>query len=203
MKRKYLLKTLFALILSLTFFACNEDTTSTQLDETSIDLSNLRISLDGLNFNKPQIVFKYQNIKEAKEKASLFTKLIFDEIDEVIESDKKITNVLYTLKFEKGVAALEDVYVLNAKEKVIINSPNNNTLNRDPLDIDWESVLNGARCPAGWTNNGSCSSSSCVAETTQEILTDSDGGIGSSGDCVEVRYNRGLLSVRICSRSCP
>jgi hypothetical protein len=174
--------------------SCSDTETEVRNQELNIDLTQLKINLDSLHLGEAQVVFEYQTKKQLKEKSDAFIISIFEEIDGIIKSNSKITNVVFTLKFTKGTAILKDVYVLDAKNETVISDP--------PSKTDWDALWNGARCPQGWTDNGNCSSSSCVANTTQEILTDPDAGINSSGDCTQIQYNRGLLSVRICSRSC-
>lgn len=197
---KYLLKITLALILSFTFYACSNDNSDTQQEELQLELSDLKINLDALDFNKPQTVFTFKDQKDAKIKSNILITTISNEIDDIIASNDEITNVLFKLKFNNGKAILYDIYVLNAKKRIIINGTVN-TAKNEP-SIDWESVMNGARCPSGWNDNGSCSSRNCIANTTAEILSDPDGGINSSGDCTQIQYNRGLFSVRICSTSC-
>jgi hypothetical protein len=174
--------------------ACTEDGSDLKQQEVTIDLSHLKFNLESLDLKKPQMVYEYQNKTELKEKTAQFMTAIFEEIDGLIQSNSKITNVLFQLEFAKGIATLKEVYVLDGKNEVVISGPVGRT--------DWDALFNGARCPQGWDDNGSCSSASCVATTTQEILTDPDAGINSSGDCTQIQFNRGLLSVRICSRGC-
>ena len=196
---KFLSKVICAIILSVAFFACSEDSSDIKQEELNLDLSNLKLELNELDFNNSQLAFNYRDNKEASEKSEEFIKIVFAEIDEMIKSNKEITNVLFKLNFSKGKAVMKDIYVLNGKDKIVLNGSSSP---KSVPNIDWESILNGASCPEGWTDNGTCSGRACIANTTAEILQDPDGGINSSGDCVEIQYNRGILSVRICSRSC-
>ncbi len=197
---KYLSKIAFAIIISSTFFACSDEISSVKQEELNLDLSDLKLNLEELNFNKPHFIFEYQNSIDAKSKSDLFLKSAFDEIAEIKKSNKEITNVLFRLSFDKGIAKMENIYILNAKDRIILNAPKGGNLNTKSLPyIDWDSLVNGGRCPEGWTDHGSCQTTSCVAETTQSILTDPNNGINSSGDNVTINYNRGLFGVRICS----
>lgn len=187
----------------LTFYSCSENAEDVKQVESKKDFTKLNINFNNLDFNKSELLFTYRNIQDATEKSENFIKTINNEIDAVIKSNQDITNILYTLSLSDGKAVLEDVLILNAKDKLILNKPDaDNYKNKSSLGINWDAILNGAGCPSGWTDNGSCSTPDCVANTTEEILEDPDSGINSSGDCTEIRYNRGLLSVRICSRSC-
>lgn len=178
------------------FFSCHDDATPIHQEEVAIDLSNLNIKLDQLDFSKPQLLFTYKNASDLTEKMQASNKEIAQEIDQLMQSKKDITNIVYNIKFSKGSAILTDFSLLDAKNKIVLNDRQ-----KDISDIDWDGIMNGAACPDGWTNQGSCASADCVSQTTEEILT-GDGGINSSGDCVTVRYNRGLFGVRICSSGC-
>lgn len=196
---KNLTKMASCLILIIILNACHDDNTLIDENDLSLDLSQLKISLQKLDLNKPQVVFSYKNAKEAQEKSQSFIKIISKEIDDLIESKEQVTNVLFTLSFKNSTATLRDIYVVNLKDKMVLND---SSLLKSSTDTDWDSVLNGASCPDGWTDQGTCSGRKCIADTTAQILQDPEGGINSNGDCVEIQYNRGLLSVRICSKPC-
>ncbi|MEN8880293.1 MAG: hypothetical protein ABF311_08980 [Polaribacter sp.] len=186
----------FAFIILLVS-SCSKNQSVVEQDELNIDLSTIKLDLNKLKLNEPQVLFSYKNLEELKLQADSTIKELIEEIDDIVASNENITNVLFDLKFNKGVSTLDNVYFLDAKNREIINISENRDSQR--IEFDWDSFLNGAPCPNGYTNNGSCSSASCISETTTTILTD---GLEGNGDCSEIRYNRGLVSVRICSRSC-
>ncbi len=180
-------------------FSCSNNNVSQEQVEQKFELSDLNMDLNRLNFKLPQTLFTYANQTELVEQSDSKITGLLEEIDDIVNANQKITNVLFDISFEDGVAQLNYVHFLDVPNEDII--PVGDVSNTIFPNIDWDRLLNGASCPEGYTNNGSCSTSSCVSETAEAILT-GEGGINSNGDCAEIRFNRGLLSVRICSREC-
>jgi hypothetical protein len=182
-------------LVCILLFSCSENKTKNKQQEPKIDLTNLKINIDSLNVGNGQLVFKYQNETQLKERTAIFFDSIFAEANNLFTSNSKITNVFFKLKFTQGKATMEDIYMVDVKNKnVITSSPEKK--------ITWKEVLHKSSCPEGRINAKHCPNASCAADTTETMLANLYAGIISNDDCTQIQYSIGLASTTICSIGC-
>lgn len=169
---KNILKITLAIILSVSFFACNEDDNINKkdgLEITKIDLSNAKI-----NFDLKDIDVKFNN-KANKE----------SELKETIDDLNKKIN----LRIEKDITTKSITYTvkLNDKGYTITDWILNETAKGGPYE-GWD-------CPGSMTLIDTCWSESCIGNAVASALSEF-----SSGDTVNVTFHHGgaLGGVQIC-----
>ena len=162
---------LFLLVIGV-LFSCSNDN-----DEL------INQSFSDLNFglNKSQKVKLNLNDKK---KVSKFSSDLIDELDALINDNKKLL-----IQLELRVSKESNLVIIERIKKI-----DRSKLKRksDPIE-----ELMGS-CPDGWTNEGNCSSANCVKQKVASVLSK----IESKGDCWRVQVSRGVFSAKVCSQEC-
>lgn len=204
--KKILLPTV---LLGASLFGCQNDSTDTPSEPTTLqakdssnsmvidwskfDLSGMDLSLD--NF----VLFEAKDQAEFEHNLPKALAALNTEIEELKKKDTRIDLVLYKLTFENYKATISDVKFIDSKNKTFITIGDNNALSIPPSKwAEIEELVKG-KCPDGWIEGGTASSESGVAAITKQILAPN---LDSTGDCVQIQYARGLLSVKICFKKC-
>ena len=199
----YSMKKLFILlVISLAAFAgCSQEDREA---ETKNDLSKedvgYKLNLNDFTPFKTDtiVLFKAYTAKELNSHIKNTLNSFNDELEEIRKKYPNADLVVYKLNFKQNQAFVTDLHFLDTKAKKVIDVFDNKINSTFPSLIGIADLLLG-KCPEGWTSGGSFSSKEGIATATEKILSPS---LKGSGDCVQIQYARGLVSVQVCHRKC-
>ncbi len=194
--KKVVLIMIFALAV-FTFIQCesNNEDLNPKILVDDFDFSTIKIDLKISN-----VLSTYNETNFNKKSKEIFLQII-KESNEVIKSNKKITQVVLNLKFVENKVYLESYAYLDSNKKIISKYIfNQNTYAKIP---DLDGLFNGASCPKGYTQLASCGNldetAACVSSAVGTYLANN---ISAVGDCANVQVNVGLFNTRVCGQGC-
>lgn len=191
------------LILSLAFFvACSDEERPQETENIQNEKADgeFNMTLDGfVPFETDTIVlFEANNVGELNYHVDTTLHNFNQELEDIRAQHSNVDLILYNLTFNNNIAVVTDLYFLDTENEEVIDVFGTNSFGSPGLWLAVGDLLLG-KCPDGWTSAGSYSTSNGIANATKEILTP---GLQGNGDCVQIQYARGLLSVQICHRKC-
>ena len=144
-------------------------------------------------------IFEAGNEEELKHHIDTTLKNFDDELEEIRRQYENVDLITYNLTFSNNKAFITNLYFLDTANQKVIDVFETTVNSVSP--VFWAGVVEIllGKCPEGWTNNGSYSSEKGISAQTEKILVPS---LQKNGDCVDVRFARGLLSVQIFSKKC-
>ena len=177
------------LLLAIIALACNPKPEEDIVIEPDLNLKNLKIDL---KISDVLFEFNQENLKnktvEKMNNLTFESRLLLNE-------NPKATNVIYNLTIKNNKVYIDNVSLINVNNKKIIKSVKYHSKIEPDLDL----LFNGARCPKGFSQVGSCSN---VSGETQECVGGYLAGyfsenISGVGDCATVQVNVGYFNTRV------
>ncbi len=196
MKRLFIL-----LVISLAAFAgCSQEDREPETRNNLNKKVGYDINLNGFTPFKTDtiVLFKAYNSKELNGHIQKTLNGFNEELEAIRKKHPNVDLVVYKLNFKQNQAFVTDLYFLDTKSEKVIDVFESKTNSSFPSLTVLADIFLG-KCPEGWTSDGSFSSKEGIATATEKILTS---GLNGSGDCVQIQYARGLLSVKVCHRKC-
>lgn len=194
---------LLTVSLATTLVSCSQEdkvNESNSNQKTELD-GQFKMSLDNFTpFSTDTIVlFEAANVSELEDHINNTLGDFDDELDGIKAEYSNVDFVTYKLTFANNKAIVTDLYFLDTQSQVVVDVFEKYTASSIP---DFGAIMGEylfGKCPNGWTSEGSYSSKDGIAKATERILTPN---LDSSGDCVQIQYARGVLSVQICYKKC-
>lgn len=188
-------------VVTIATVSCSQNETLNDSKESNakdLDLQNLRLNLGDLDFKTDSIIlFQVNNESDLNREMNTTFKEFIEELDEIVASDRGVDHYTFDLNFDQGRALITNIYFFNTENQKFVdvfetgNAPS-------CVACALEAIFMGS-CPDGWTNAGSCSSAACISATLAQYMTPA---LSASGGCIMTHTSRGLVSVRICIKSC-
>jgi hypothetical protein len=192
----------FVLLFLISTVSCekNQELDEVKFKDFKVNLSNAKIT------SNPYLIV-YDDIPSLLDKLDSAIDDFYADILDEKNNDPRITDVLANIKFYDGKAIVTEIYFLDASKEELINGlvfdETLGTYQQVNTFINWDIVLNGASCPSGYSQVGSCNNvnnpENCISNALNQYLSANLTGIGS---CVDVNIKVGLINTRICGKNC-
>lgn len=192
---------LLTISLATTLVSCSQE--DKDVNSNPSKESNEEINMTSKSFTPfttdTIVLFEAANIAELNAHVDGTLKEFDEELEAIRVEFPNVDLVTYNLTFKNNKAIITDLYFLDTDAEVVVDVFENGT-NSVPSGF-WEGVAEVllGKCPNGWTSKGSYSSEEGLANATKQILAPN---LDSTGDCVQLQYSRGLLSVQLCYKTC-
>jgi len=192
---------LLTISLATTLVSCSQE--DKDINSNPSKESNREMNISSKSFTPfttdTIVLFEAANLAELNAHVDGTLKEFDEELEAIRVEFPNVDLVTYNLTFKNHKAIITDLYFLDTDAEVVVDVFENGT-NSVPFGF-WEGVAEVllGKCPNGWTSKGSYSSEEGLANATKQILAPN---LDSTGDCVQLQYSRGLLSVQLCYRTC-
>ena len=198
-----------AALVTAGLYACSNDEANNPQQENIEQTSNLQSKSEGeINMSSKSftpfttdtiVLFEAANVEELNAHIDGTFKEFNNELEAIRVEFPNVDLVTYNLTFKNNKAIITDLYFLDTAAEVVVDVFENGT-NSVPSTF-WEGVAEVllGKCPNGWTSKGAYSSEEGLSEATKQVLAPN---LDSNGDCIQLQYARGLLSVQLCYRTC-
>ena len=182
------------LLLVILIVACNPKSEEDIIIEPNLNLKNLKIDfkISNVLFDFDQDNLKNKTIEKINKLTSQ-SKLLLKE-------NPNATNVVYNLTVKNNKVYIDNVSLINVKNKKLIKLVKYHSKINPDLDI----LFNVSKYPKGFSQVGTCSN---VSRETQECAGGFVAGYFSENiigvrDCATVQVNVGVFTTRVYGQTC-